>query len=127
MTVFEEFLELGGGIWQVFRSGAETSKNEVFLENSAYAWYGCLSYHYIDHNNPGFWDLAQLPGGGVPEFWSILEYHTNHEKSDACGIIILVVESDPFWHDRKSTNQNGNRTDYLIRDADIVVIRFGKK
>ena len=34
LTVLEKFLELGGEIWQFFRSGAETFKNEVFLKNS---------------------------------------------------------------------------------------------
>ena len=37
------------------------------------------------------------------------------------------MESDPFWHDRKSADINEIRTGCLIRDADIVVIRFGKK
>ena len=34
LTVLEKFLELGGEIWQFFRSGAETFKNEIFLKNS---------------------------------------------------------------------------------------------
>ena len=33
LIVLEKFLELGGEVWQFFRSGAETFKNEVFSEN----------------------------------------------------------------------------------------------
>lgn len=52
---------------------------------------------------------------------------TDHEASDDCGVTIFGAEPDKFWHDRKGAQLNAMRTQTLIRDADIVVVRFGEK
>ena len=50
-----------------------------------------------------------------------------HDDSDDCGVSILGVEADAFWHDRKGASMNAIRTRTLIGDADIVIVRFGEK
>ncbi len=50
-----------------------------------------------------------------------------HQDSDDCGVAILGAETDTFWHDNKGARMNAIRTRTLIRDADIVVVRFGDK
>ncbi|MCR9220354.1 MAG: YtoQ family protein [Alphaproteobacteria bacterium] len=52
---------------------------------------------------------------------------TVHEDSDDCGVAIFGAEPDKFWHDRKGAQLNAVRTQTLIRDADVVVVRFGEK
>jgi YtoQ family protein len=52
---------------------------------------------------------------------------TVHEDSDDCGVAIFGVEADKFWHDRKGAQLNAIRTQTLIKDADVVVVRFGEK
>ena len=52
---------------------------------------------------------------------------TDHPASDDCGVAILGAEDDKFWHDRKGAQVNAIRTSTLIRDADVVVVRFGDK
>jgi len=52
---------------------------------------------------------------------------TVHEDSDDCGVAIFGAEDDKFWHDRKGAQLNSIRTATLIRDADVVVVRFGEK
>ncbi|MGB3553965.1 MAG: YtoQ family protein [Jannaschia sp.] len=52
---------------------------------------------------------------------------TDHAASDDCGAAILGAEPDPVWHDRKGAQINAIRTRKAIRDADIVVVRFGEK
>jgi len=52
---------------------------------------------------------------------------TVHEASDDCGPAILGAEDNKFWHDQKSAKINAIRTGTLIRQADIVVVRFGEK
>ncbi len=52
---------------------------------------------------------------------------TDHALSDDCGVDILGDESDPFWKDRKGAGVNAIRTRTLIRQADVVVVRFGSK
>lgn len=52
---------------------------------------------------------------------------TIHEDSDDCGVAIFGAEPDKFWHDRKGAQLNAMRTQTLIREADIVVVRFGEK
>jgi YtoQ family protein len=52
---------------------------------------------------------------------------TVHEDSDDCGVAIFGAESDKFWHDRKGAQLNAMRTQTLIREADLVVVRFGEK
>lgn len=52
---------------------------------------------------------------------------TDHGASDDCGVAILGSEDDKFWHDHKGAGVNAIRTGTLIREADIVVVRFGEK
>lgn len=52
---------------------------------------------------------------------------TDHEASDDCGVAILGVEPDTFWHDRKGAQLNAIRTRQGIASADIVVVRFGEQ
>ena len=51
----------------------------------------------------------------------------DHPASDDCGAAILGAEENKFWHDRKGAQVNAIRTGTLIRNADIVVVRFGDK
>ena len=50
---------------------------------------------------------------------------TDHAASDDCGVAILGVESDKFWHDHKGAMVNAIRTRKGLADADVVVVRFG--
>ncbi|MDF1822341.1 MAG: YtoQ family protein [Alcanivoracaceae bacterium] len=52
---------------------------------------------------------------------------TDHEASDKCGVRILGDEPDAFWEDRKGAGINSIRTQTLLREADLVVVRFGPK
>ncbi len=52
---------------------------------------------------------------------------TDHTASDMCGVNILGAESQPFWQDRKGAGLNAIRTSAMIRDADVVVVRFGSQ
>ena len=52
---------------------------------------------------------------------------TDHSASDDCGVEILGVEPDKFWHDRKGAQLNAIRTRTGIEQADVVVVRFGEK
>ena len=53
--------------------------------------------------------------------------NTSHEDSDDCGAIILGMQEErPNW-DSIGARMNGIRTSTLLRDADIVVVRFGEK
>ncbi len=52
---------------------------------------------------------------------------TNHEYSDDCGVVILGEEPNKFWHDHKGAKMNAIRTRTLIKQADIVIVRFGEK
>lgn len=52
---------------------------------------------------------------------------TDHPASDDCGAAILGPEDDKFWHDHKGAGLNAIRTGTLLRDADLVVVRFGEK
>ncbi len=52
---------------------------------------------------------------------------TDHAASDDCGVAILGVEPDKFWHDHKGAKLNAIRTRQMIEEADIVVVRFGDK
>ena len=53
--------------------------------------------------------------------------NTSHKDSDDCGAIILGMEEKRTNWDRVSASMNGVRTKALIKDADIVVVRFGEK
>ena len=50
---------------------------------------------------------------------------TDHSASDNCGVQILGPEESSFWQDHKGAQLNAIRTRTLIRDADVVVVRFG--
>ena len=50
---------------------------------------------------------------------------TEHAASDNCGVEILGPEENSFWKDHKGAQVNAIRTRTLIRDADVVVVRFG--
>ncbi|MGD8483508.1 MAG: YtoQ family protein [Thioalkalispiraceae bacterium] len=52
---------------------------------------------------------------------------TDHARSDDCGVDILGKEENSFWHDHKGAGINAIRTQTLLKDADIVVVRFGDK
>lgn len=52
---------------------------------------------------------------------------TVHEDSDDCGVAIFGAEPNKVWHDRKGATLNAVRTQTMIEDADIVVVRFGEK
>ena len=52
---------------------------------------------------------------------------TDHGASDDVGVAILGEEADAFWKDHKGAGVNAIRTQTLIRQADVVVVRFGEK
>ena len=52
---------------------------------------------------------------------------TDHGASDDAGVGTLGPEEEPFWRDHMGAGVNAIRTQTLIRDADIVVVRFGDK
>jgi YtoQ family protein len=52
---------------------------------------------------------------------------TDHSASDDVGVAVLGEESDGFWKDHKGAGVNAIRTQTLIRQADVVVVRFGEK
>ncbi len=52
---------------------------------------------------------------------------TDHGASDDVGVAILGEEGDGFWKDHKGAGVNAIRTQTLIRQADVVVVRFGGK
>lgn len=52
---------------------------------------------------------------------------TDHAASDDAGTGTLGPEGDKFWADHTGAGVNSIRTQTLIRDADVVVVRFGEK
>lgn len=52
---------------------------------------------------------------------------TDHAASDDCGVAIMGIEDNKFWHDNKGAKLNAIRTRRGIESADIVVVRFGEK
>lgn len=52
---------------------------------------------------------------------------TDHGASDDAGIGTLGAEPEKFWSDHMGAGVNSIRTQILIRDADVVVVRFGDK
>jgi YtoQ family protein len=52
---------------------------------------------------------------------------TDHAASDDAGTGTLGEEDEGFWRDHKGAGVNAIRTQTLIRDADVVVVRFGDK
>lgn len=58
---------------------------------------------------------------------SLSSPNTSHEDSDDCGAIILGMEEERRNWDKIGANMNNLRTKTLIKEADIVVVRFGEK
>ena len=58
---------------------------------------------------------------------SLSSPNTSHEDSDDCGAIILGMEDKRTNWDKIGASMNGIRTSTLLKDADIVVVRFGEK
>ena len=52
---------------------------------------------------------------------------TDHPASDDCGVAILGPEEEKFWHDHVGAGVNAVRTQTLLREADVVVVRFGEQ
>ncbi|MBE7636224.1 YtoQ family protein [Sneathiella sp. P13V-1] len=52
---------------------------------------------------------------------------TVHEDSDDCGVAIFGAEENKYWHDHKGALLNSVRTGTLLKEADIVIVRFGEK
>jgi YtoQ family protein len=52
---------------------------------------------------------------------------TDHGASDDAGTGTLGDEPEAFWRDHMGAGVNAIRTQTLIRDADVVVVRFGDK
>jgi YtoQ family protein len=52
---------------------------------------------------------------------------TDHSASDDVGVDILGSEQEQFWKDHKGAGVNAVRTQTLLRQADVVVVRFGDK
>jgi len=52
---------------------------------------------------------------------------TDHAASDDAGTGTLGEESTPFWRDHLGAGVNAIRTQTLIRNADVVVVRFGDR
>ena len=58
---------------------------------------------------------------------SLTSPNTSHEDSDDCGAIILGMEEKRSNWDKIGANMNSIRNKTLIKDADVVVVRFGEK
>jgi YtoQ family protein len=52
---------------------------------------------------------------------------TDHAASDDAGVEILGPEEEGFWKDRKGAGVNAVRTQTMLRQADVVVVRFGDR
>lgn len=52
---------------------------------------------------------------------------TDHDASDAAGTGTLGEEDQKFWADHIGGGVNSIRTHTFIREADIVVVRFGDR
>src|SRR5688572_4862049 len=52
---------------------------------------------------------------------------TDHSASDDVGVALLGDETEGFWKDHKGAGVNAIRTQTSIRNADVVVVRFGDK
>lgn len=75
-------------------------------------------------------DWREVIAAGVTEKHlpvSLSSPNTSHEDSDDCGAIILGMEEQRHNWDKIGANMNNLRTKTLIKDADIVVVRFGPK
>jgi YtoQ family protein len=75
-------------------------------------------------------DWRQVIAQGVAEKnlpVTLTSPNTSHEDSDDCGAIILgMSEERPVW-DMMGARMNAIRTQTLLKQADLVVVRFGEK
>lgn len=53
--------------------------------------------------------------------------NTSHESSDDCGAIILGMQEERANWDKIGANMNAVRNQTLLKEADVVVVRFGEK
>ncbi len=53
--------------------------------------------------------------------------NTNHSNSDDCGVKILGNEPNKFWHDRKGAAINSIRNSVLLKETDILIVKFGNQ
>lgn len=51
----------------------------------------------------------------------------DHQTSDECGKNILGDQPDPFWYDHQSAKINTIRNRGVIKNCDIMIVRFGEK
>ena len=54
-----------------------------------------------------------------------LRPETDHDLSDNSGANILGSEDKKFWHDHKGASINAIRNTTLIKNADILIVKFG--
>jgi YtoQ family protein len=66
-----------------------------------------------------------VEAAGLPV--TLLAPVTDHSASDGVGADILGPEADVFWRDHKGAGVNAIRTQTMLRDADLVVVRFGER
>ena len=66
-----------------------------------------------------------IEAAGLPV--TLLAPVTDHAASDGAGVEILGPEPDAFWADHKGAGVNAVRTQTLLRQADVVVVRFGDR
>jgi YtoQ family protein len=52
---------------------------------------------------------------------------TDHAASDDAGVGTLGEEGEKFWADHMGAGVNAIRTQTLIKEADLLVVRFGDK
>ncbi|KAL7566170.1 hypothetical protein ACA910_011245 [Epithemia clementina (nom. ined.)] len=75
-------------------------------------------------------DWREVIAKGVNDFnlpVHLTSPNTSHEDSDDCGALILGMEEERHNWDKLGASMNAIRTQTLIRQADIVVVRFGEK
>jgi YtoQ family protein len=68
---------------------------------------------------------AGIEEAGLPV--KLLAPVTDHAASDDVGVDILGPEEEGFWKDHKGAGVNAVRTQTQLRQADVVVVRFGDK
>lgn len=75
-------------------------------------------------------DWRQRIEAGAAEAGLPIEFSapvTDHAASDDAGTGTLGPEAEKFWADHKGAGVNAIRTQTLLRDADVVVVRFGER
>ena len=75
-------------------------------------------------------DWREQIAGGIEQAGLPVELSapvTDHGASDDAGTGTLGEEREAFWRDHKGAGVNAIRTQTLIRNADVVVVRFGDK